>query len=133
MNDNFIKDLLRMTELEKEMNTKVENILDNDFDILFDNASCITFKYKDSDVVITVYLENLRSDALHLKYHINDLYIWEYINRRFFSEQKSINFETKDEDGYIPLILNDDSHKKIQEIYNNKEYLKLREKYNGDK
>lgn len=130
--EELIKDLKRLDELENQIITKADEILESDFDILFDNANCVRLKYKDVNVVISVFLENLRSDSTIVSYHIDNEFIWDYINRRFFENPKSINFEETIKVDFIPLKLSDESAKKLQEIHNNEEYITLRKQIYGE-
>lgn len=130
--EELIKDLQRLDELEKEIITKADEILESDFDILFDNANCVRLKYKDVNVIISVFLENLRSDSTIVSYHIDNEFIWDYINRRFFENPKSINFEETIKVDFIPLKLSDESAKKLQDIHNNEEYITLRKQIYGE-
>jgi hypothetical protein len=130
--EELIKDLKRLDELENQIITKADEILESDFDILFDNANCVRLKYKDVNVVISVFLENLRSDSTIVSYHIDNEFIWDYINRRFFENPKSINFEETIKVDFIPLKLSDESAKKLQDIHNNEEYITLRKQIYGE-
>ena len=127
--DEFFKDMLRLEELEHQIIEKSDEILENDFDIIFDNASCIRFMYKNINVVISVYLDNIRSDAKLMSYHIDNEFVWQYLNRRFFENPKSINFEEGVKTDFIPLTISEESEKKLQVINNNEEYLTLINKY----
>lgn len=130
--EELIKDLKRLDELENQIITKADEILESDFDILFDNANCVRLKYKDVNVVISVFLDNLRSDSTIVSYHIDNEFIWDYINRRFFENPKSINFEETIKVNFIPLKLSDESAKKLQDIHNNEEYITLRKQIYGE-
>ena len=130
--EELIKDLQRLEELENQIITKADEILESDFDILFDNANCIRLKYKDVNVIISVFLDNLRSDSTIVSYHIDNEFIWDYINRRFFENPKSINFEETIKVDFIPLTLSDESAKKLQDIHNNEEYITLRKQIYGE-
>lgn len=130
--EELIKDLQRLDELENQIITKADELLESDFNILFDNANCVRLKYKDVNVVISVFLENLRSDSTIVSYHIDNEFIWDYINRRFFENPKSINFEETIKVDFIPLKLSDESAKKLQDIHNNEEYITLRKQIYGE-
>ena len=127
--EEFLKDMLRLEELEHQIIEKSDEILEKDFDIIFDNADCIRFMYKNINVVISVYLDNIRSDAKLMSYHIDNEFVWQYLNRRFFENPKSITFEEGIKTDFIPLTISDENEKKLQDINNNEEYITLINKY----
>ena len=61
-------------------------------------------------------------------YNIEDEYVWHYLNRVFFNNPKSIIFKIRDYINFKSIKLNDETIKKIDEIYNNEEYITLKNK-----
>ena len=64
-------------------------------------------------------------------YNIEDEYVWHYLNRAFLKNPKSVIFNIPKSINFKSIKLNDEVVKKIDEIYNNEEYITLKNKYYG--
>ena len=126
--ENFIKDLKRLDELEKDIIEKTDELLDRDFNIIFQNAGCLRLRYKDYDCYVEVHMEKDWPGTMIESYNIEDEYVWHYLNRVFFNNPKSIIFKIRDYINFKSIKLNDETMKKIDEIYNNEEYITLKNK-----
>lgn len=126
--ENFISDMKRLDELEKDIIEKTDELLDRDFNIIFQNAGCLRLRYKDSDCYVEVHMEKDWPGTMIESYNIEDEYVWHYLNRVFFNNPKSIIFKIRDYIIFKSIKLNDETIKKIDEIYNNEEYITLKNK-----
>lgn len=125
----FIKDMMRLDELEKDIIEKTDEILDRDFNIIFQNAGCLQLRYKDYDCYVEVHMAKDWPGTMIESYNIEDEYVWHYLNRTFLKNPKSVIFKIPKDINFKSIKLNDEVVKKIDEIYNNEEYITLKNKY----